>query len=425
MPVMAHLDLSVVIVVDAETDTLTQLLAGVEKILIEISIEYEIIVVNQQRVDPSRVVSGQPIRYVQPSKPGYGSAVLTGLEHAGGDYIVTMDACHDCPTSFLLDLWQNRETADVVIASRYVPGGQARMPLFRRIASRVLNAVFSRGLDLRVSDLSSGFRMYRGSSLKMLDVSCGDYDILQEILVNIFMQGYQIREIPFEYRAEDKFGAAGRMFAIGLAYLKTFSRLWKKRNSIASADYDARAYDALMPPQRYWQRQRYKHITGLLQGQGKCLDIGCGSSWIIGALPAGSLALDILLRKLRFARRFGHPVVQGSVFNLPIPNEAFPCVVCSQVIEHIPRDGVLDEIDRVLEPGGLLILGTPDYAKWQWVVIEWLYKLLLPQAYADEHITHYTYAELYFEFMSKRKYRLEAVRYILQGELILSMRKSA
>jgi hypothetical protein len=57
------------------------------------------------------------------------------------------------------------------------------------------------------------------------------------------------------------------------------------------------------------------------------------------------------------------------------------------------------------------------------VVIEWLYKVLLPQAYADEHITHYTYDELYFEFMTKRKYKLEAVRYILQGELILSMRK--
>jgi len=213
------------------------------------------------------------------------------------------------------------------------------------------------------------------------------------------------------------------MIQFGWAYLKTFSLLWKLRNSIASADYDARAYNAMMPPQRYWQRQRYKHITEMLKGKGKCLDVGCGSSRIIGALPQESIALDILLRKLRYARRFGHITVQGSIFDLPVPAASFPCVLCSQVIEHVPRANVLDELDRVLQPGGYLILGTPDYAKWQWNVIEWLYKILLPQAYADEHITHYTYKELHDEFVIKRGYELEITKYILQGELILGFRK--
>ena len=144
---------------------------------------------------------------------------------------------------------------------------------------------------------------------------------------------------------------------------------------------------------------------------------------MIAALPQGSLALDILMRKLRYARRFGHPTLQGSIFNLPIPDKSTPSVLCSQVIEHVPRANVLSELDRVLQPGGLLILGTPDYANWQWLVIEWLYKVLLPQAYADEHITHYTYQELVNEFVSKRGYKLEAVKYILKGELILAIRK--
>jgi ubiquinone/menaquinone biosynthesis C-methylase UbiE len=135
------------------------------------------------------------------------------------------------------------------------------------------------------------------------------------------------------------------------------------------------------------------------------------------------VALDILMRKLRFARQFGHPTVQGSIFSLPIPNHAFPCVLCSQVIEHVPRANVLDELDRVLQPGGFLILGTPDYGNWQWLLIEWLYKILLPQAYADEHITHYTYNELIDEFVAKRGYRLETTNYILKGELILGLRK--
>jgi ubiquinone/menaquinone biosynthesis C-methylase UbiE len=67
-------------------------------------------------------------------------------------------------------------------------------------------------------------------------------------------------------------------------------------------------------------------------------------------------------------------VSQASLFDLPVESGVFPCVLCSQVIEHIPRPGALEELDRVLQPGGLLILGTPDYANWQWNVIEWLYK---------------------------------------------------
>jgi SAM-dependent methyltransferase len=271
--------------------------------------------------------------------------------------------------------------------------------------------------------MSSAFRLYKGTAIRGLVLECRDYEILQEILVQALMTGYRIMEIPFYYHTHDP--SYTRAILFGWSYAKTFTRLWKLRNSIASADYDARAYNALMPPQRYWQRQRYKIIKTLidLNGRQSCIDVGCGSSRIIDVLPQGSIVLDILIRKLRYARRFGSPTVQGSIFNLPVPNEKFPCVLCSQVIEHVPRANVLDELDRVLQPGGLLILGTPDYGNWQWRVIERLYKLLLPQAYADEHITHYTYAELVYEFVSQRGYKLENARYILKGELILGFRK--
>jgi SAM-dependent methyltransferase len=128
--------------------------------------------------------------------------------------------------------------------------------------------------------------------------------------------------------------------------------------------------------------------------------------------------------KLRVARRrAGLPVVLGSALVLPVASAAFPCVLCSQVIEHIGRGPVLDELDRVLQPGGRLILGTPDYAKWQWRAIENVYKFVLPQGYEDEHITHYSFAELVAEFVHRRNYALESVRYILGAELTLALRK--
>jgi len=419
-----RLNLSVIILAGNETGKLEALLSKVQAALIPLSISHEMIVVNNWPDEGThQMVRDHRARQLSTLSDGYGAALLMGFHHAAGEYTIVMDTDQTDSASFLCTLWDARSTADIVIASRYIQGGQARMPILRVALSKLLNAVFSRGLDLQVRDMSCGFRLYKTDIVRGLFAECKDYDILQEILVKALMEGYRIREIPFTYHARSNLSAYARVVKFGLAYWKTFARLWRLRNSIASADYDARAYNALLPPQRYWQRQRYKHITRLIHGRGRCLDVGCGSSRIIETLPPTSVALDILIRKLRFARLYGVSTVQGSLFDLPIRTQSFPCVICSQVIEHIPQANAFNELDRVLQPGGLLILGTPDYAKWQWRVIEWLYKLLLPQAYADEHITHYTYHDLCEEFVNRRGYGLDAVRYIMQGELILGFRK--
>jgi SAM-dependent methyltransferase len=416
--------LSIIIVTDRGFSHWPAYLSQLHSLLEGTSLRYEIWVAASQLDEKARTVIEQKgVRIIFPSREHYGTRLRAALDEVAGDYIMTLDAELGPPIDLISRLWMARETAEIVIGSRYVEGGMAAMPLGRRLLSRSSNLIFSRGLDLHVQDMSSAFRLYKSQAIKTLPLESKDYEILQEILTTALMMGYQIAEVPFQYQSDDR--GFARALGFGWSYMRAFARLWKLRNSIASADYDARAYDALMPPQRYWQRQRFKIITTLIREHGseKCLDVGCGSSRIIGALPPGSIVLDLLLRKLRYVRRFGKPAVQGSIFSLPVPNETFPCVLCSQVIEHVPRANVLDELDRVLQPGGFLILGTPDYGNWQWRVIEWLYKVLLPQAYADEHITHYTYHELVDEFVHKRGYSLESAEYILQGELILGMRK--
>jgi len=415
-------DISVVIPKPRTMINMTEYLSQVHLHLERLELCHEVLVVDFQfHAIMQEAVQKGLCSFIGSQTDEYGDAILSGVGEAAGKYILIIEAGSLLPETLLKDLWESRDIADVLIASRYVSGGEVKVPLIRNIMSKALNLVFSRGLDLDVYDISSSYRLYKSHVIKNLTVNAKGFDVLQEILVRILLEGYTIKEIPFTYISNDP--SYERLFNFGIAYLKTFWKLWKLRNSIASADYDARAYNAMMPPQRYWQRQRFKHITGMLKNKGKCLDVGCGSSRIIAALPHGSIALDILIRKLRYARRFKHANIQGSIFNLPVPDQSFPCVLCSQVIEHVPRANVLDELDRVLQPGGYLILGTPDYAKWQWNFIEWLYKVLLPQAYADEHITHYTFRELYDEMVTKRGYKLDLTRYILQGELILGLRK--
>jgi SAM-dependent methyltransferase len=101
------------------------------------------------------------------------------------------------------------------------------------------------------------------------------------------------------------------------------------------------------------------------------------------------------IRKLRWLRAPGRQLVQGSMNTLPFPDGTFDAVICSEVIEHIPRREIdLSDMVRVLAPGGTLVLGTPDYGRWSWRFLEGLYKRVFPQGYATEHINRYTRREL-------------------------------
>ena len=366
------LDLSVVIPALHEGTNVALLVPALREVLGELRLRHEILVVSP-RSDPDTIgaATAAGATAVVQDKPGYGGALVSGFDQARGAYILTMDADLSHRPIFLNDLWAARNDAEITIASRYVAGGSATMPAARRVLSRILNVVFSRGLALPIRDMSSGFRLYRAAVVRAQRWKGRHFDILQEILVHTCAEGWRVREMPFDYAPRAHGSSHARVFGFGLAYLRTFWRLWALRNSILAADYDDRAHDSVIPLQRYWQRQRFRHVTELIPDRRPVLDVGCGSSRIIGALPPGSVGVDVLLRKLRHARRFSRFLVQASGFSLPFPDNSFSCVICSQVIEHVPKDTtILDELCRVLAPGGRLILGTPDYDRWEWVVTE-------------------------------------------------------
>ncbi len=355
-----------------------------------------------------------------PTNPRYGAALREGFAEARGEYILTLDADGSHDPSFLRSIWAARNGVEVVIASRYVPGGGAEMPRVRRALSRILSSVLRLGLSLPYSDLSSGYRLYRRAALEAVSLQASGFDILQEVLIRMVAAGYTIREVPLHYRSLGTNRAWLACFA--LSHLKTFGAMWKLRNSIASADYDARAYESIVPLQRYWQRRRYRVITAMAAGTDRVLDVGCGSSRIVASTRM--VGLDIVLAKLRYARRYGNPLVHGSIFELPFKDSAFDCVICSEVIEHVPADErVFSELERVLEPGGRLILGTPDYDRWRWRAMEWLYGRLAPGGYADEHITHYSRTNL-AAYLAARGFTIDAVEYVGGSEMIFRLRRS-
>jgi ubiquinone/menaquinone biosynthesis C-methylase UbiE len=355
---------------------------------------------------------------------GYGNALNAGLAASRGRWVVTIDADFSHHPEFIRMMWLRRQDGEVLIASRYVPGAVASMPLSRRVLSRTLNHFYRVALALPYQDLSSGFRMYSRAVVDDLGpVEAAGLDSLQEIVVKAFSQGWRIVEVPLYY-PQPRAWTTGRMAEMGWGYLGTIGRLLALRNSVKAADYDSRAFDSWIPLQRSWQRRRFHVIRGMVDGTSRILDIGCGSSRIVQSLPQ-AVGLDMQIRKLRWLRAPGRQLVQGSLSQLPFPDDTFDCVICSEVIEHIPREEIdLTDMVRVLAPGGMLVLGTPDYGKWRWRFLEGLYKRVFPQGYATEHINPYTRRDLRRE-LERLGLTVLDVQYVFGSEMIFKAAKPA
>lgn len=171
---------------------------------------------------------------------GYGEATRVGLREARGEYVVTMDADLSHEPQVVARLWAARDPRAIGIASRYAPGGSAAMSRLRWFLSRVLNIWFARGLALPVRDLSSGFRIYPASVAVELEPVASDFDILPELLVRAYAAGWRIVEIPFHYAPRQSGSSKARILRLGRAYVRTFTRLWRLRRSIAQATKGSR-----------------------------------------------------------------------------------------------------------------------------------------------------------------------------------------
>lgn len=147
----------------------------------------------------------------RPSKMGLGTATLAIVRHAldrDYKYLVNMDADLSHHPRYLPQLRERMDPPgqgpfDVVIGSRYVPGGAIRgWPLHRRWMSRALNAYVRWRLGLRVRDGSGSFRCYRVSKLRELELSSfrsSGYSVYEEILWRLEQCGARFDEIPIVF----------------------------------------------------------------------------------------------------------------------------------------------------------------------------------------------------------------------------------
>lgn len=153
------------------------------------------------------------------AKGGLGAAYLAGFDWAlaeGYDVIGEMDADGSHQPEQLHLLLDALDHADLVIGSRWVPGGSVRnWPLRRELLSRGGNAYVRLLLGIDVRDATAGFRLFRRATLEKIDLSqvrSTGYVFQTDLVTRTLRAGLTVREVPIEFveriRGESKMSPA-------------------------------------------------------------------------------------------------------------------------------------------------------------------------------------------------------------------------
>ncbi len=154
-------------------------------------------------------------------KLGLGTAYLSGfrmLLDRGAAAILQMDAdlSHD-PTR-IVDMAERLSTCDVVLGSRYVPGGSLdeKWPRWRKALSAFANAYAKTILGLPVADVTTGFRLWRRETLGGMpldQIKSNGYVFLVETIYLAHCLEYRVGEVPI-YFAERRTGKSKMSFRV-------------------------------------------------------------------------------------------------------------------------------------------------------------------------------------------------------------------
>lgn len=227
-----EIELSVVIPAYEEAESLKQILPVLKESVAALTARHEILIVDTRapKDDTPEICRQLGVTYV--SRQGgdlYGDAVRTGFATARGEFVGMMDGDGSHNPEALSELWPYRHDYDLVVASRYVRGGQTENPLVLIFMSHIVNVVFRLVLRLNCYDVSNSFRLYRGADVRPLQLECNHFDVVEEILVKLAdsRDNFRIKEVPFRFEKRKAGKTKRRLLSFILGYAGTLVRLSK------------------------------------------------------------------------------------------------------------------------------------------------------------------------------------------------------
>ena len=165
-------------------------------------------------------------------KLGLGTAYLAGFKWALArdyEYIFEMDADFSHDPKYLPDFLAAIQTHDLVLGSRYVPGGGVKnWGLLRKFISRGGSLYARTILGLSLRDLTGGFKCFRREVLEAIDldsIKSNGYSFQIEMTYRAKCKGFRICETPIVF--EDR--TAGKSKMSRKIFLEAVLMVWKLR----------------------------------------------------------------------------------------------------------------------------------------------------------------------------------------------------
>ena len=284
-----------------------------------------------------------------PVNQGYGGNQKLGYWYAiqnGFDYVALLHGDGQYAPEILPELMQPllQRQADSVIGSRMITPKAARkggMPLYKYIGNRILTWYQNKLLGTNLSEYHSGYRIYSVEALSNIpfELNSNDFHFDTEILIQIHLAGYQIKELPIPtYYGDEICHVNGLRYAFDVVKTTTkaraqgFNIVYERKYDCVSPNAPTAHYTAKLNfPSPHW------HVLNMVEPGARVLDLGCAGGYLGVALKEKGCqvtGVDMFpLPKEIFLAEF---IVHDLDHGLPdIDYQGFDYILALDVIEHL------------------------------------------------------------------------------------------
>ncbi len=168
-----------------------------------LELESQVIVVDDGSSDATAEIAERAGALVlRQENRGKGAAIRAAIPHIDGDIAVIQDADMEYDPAEVPVLIEpiERGVADVVYGSRLSGGKPQRAYLFwHMVGNRFLSLLTGLLFNTTLSDMETGYKVFRADVLRSLDLRQDDFAIEPEITGKICKRGYRIYELPISY----------------------------------------------------------------------------------------------------------------------------------------------------------------------------------------------------------------------------------
>lgn len=225
---------SIILAVYNERENIRDMIAAV---FANIPEPVEIIVVDDNSPDLTWQIANPEndprIKVIRRTKArGLASAINRGIIESRGEILGWLDADLSHPPALFSQMLEQLKTCDVVIASRYLPGGKDDRPSSRVLTSRFINKFASLVLGHGITDYDSGYILMHRSVLDAVSFMPSGYGAyFIELVYHCCIKGLKVVEIPYVFtdRQRGTSKSAVNIFQFGVAGLGYVTRILKSR----------------------------------------------------------------------------------------------------------------------------------------------------------------------------------------------------